>query len=185
MRNILFAFLFLLPALVRAQDTITYTFALDTISSDSFFLLETVSRPQPGLPRPIETTTPYYFFSTEEFDRFILLLKNDSVALDQQVKYILDAKDAMKYKLARIQCLRDSVFKGYSCGTGVGSRMALAPPSETVETMQPTGYWMLYSDGQVEYLPDGTVPERGGRMLLPSGNSVRVMNRKTKKKNAN
>lgn len=172
MKNLLFSIVFLFSAALSAQDTIRYTYSLDTFGIDSFFLVETVNSPILGLPRGNEATTPYYFTDTAQFNTFINLLKGDSANIEQQFKSLSDYRYAWSYKISRLECLRDSVFLGLSCSGLIGSRMVTAP--QPVEEMQPEyGYWIIYTSGKRAYIPPDQEPASNGTILNKDGTTTR------------
>lgn len=168
-----------------SQDTITYTYTLDTIRSDSFFLVETIKYPSPGLPRGYEAKNNYFFTDTASFNVMIRALKSDSANISVQVDRLNDEKYAIQYRIARLECLRDSVFTGASCTGSIGSRTLLAPPTELMEAqaMQPDyGYWIIYADKTRAYIPPGAEPLASGTILYPGGGTRRFVKPKPKKK---
>lgn len=159
---------------LSAQDTIVYTYSLDTFGIDSFFLVETVKQPQTSLPRPVETMTPYYFRDTSELTAFINVLKADSAVIQRQFEILSDQKYAWTYKISRLECLRDSVFLGRSCGTSVGARMVAMPPPPEMQSAEPEyGYWIIYTNGKRAYIPPGELPALSGTILYPDGRTER------------
>lgn len=178
MKKTLIVFLVCVSHGLFAQDTITYTYSLDTFGVDSFFLIETIKAPQFGLPRGTETKTPFYFRDTSELTAFINVLKADSTVIEKQFKALSDQKSAWNYKIKRLECLRDSVFRGVSCEIGIGSRMAAMPPPEMQSAEPEYGYWIIYTNGKRAYIPPGNLPELSGTILWPDGRTERY--RKTK-----
>lgn len=152
MKKILFL-LFLMPLALFSQDSTTYTFRLDTFGVDSLFLVETVSTPQPGKPRPIETEYPTFFSDTAQLTAHIASMLSEYDVLTAQVTEISRRKAAWDYRYNRVLCLRDSVFYGASC-TGVGSRTVKAPPTGGNITLieNPGGFWVQYTGGTVEWV---------------------------------
>ncbi len=166
MKKILFLLL-LMPCHLFSQDSTTYTFRLDTFGVDSLFLVETVSTPQPGKPRPIETEYHTFFSDTAQLTAHIASMLSEYDVLTAQVAEISRRKAAWDYRYNRVLCLRDSVFYGASC-TGVGSRTVKAPPIgvyATCDTMvhsategtlifveNPGGFWVQYTSGTVEWV---------------------------------
>jgi hypothetical protein len=174
MNKILFSFLFSLSVgFVSAQDSIRYTYSLDTFGIDSFFLVETIVTPLSGLPRGTESLTPYYFTDTSQLTAFINVLKADSAVIQRQYDLLADQKYAWTYKISRLECLRDSVFLGRSCGTAIGARMVTAPPPVEEMKSQEVGYWIIYTTGKRAYIPPGEEPEANGTILNQDGTTTR------------
>lgn len=180
MKKILFALLLALSGTIQAQDSIIYTYSLDTFGIDSFFLVETVSTPQFGLPRPSETSTPIYFRDTSELTAFINVLRADSAAIQRQYEALSAQKYAWYYKIERLECLRDSVFLGISCGTSIGARMVTAPPPEAHEQSEPPGYWIIYTGGKRAYIRRDEEPAASGVILNHDGTTTRYRKPKAK-----
>lgn len=181
MKKTIFIFLVCVSHCLRGQDTITYTYTLDTFGVDSFFLIETVKTPQLGLPRGTEIKTPFYFRDTSELTVFINVLKADSSVIERQFKALSDQKAAWNYKIKRLECLRDSVFKGANCGGGIGSRMVAMPPPEMQSAEPEYGYWIIYTNGKRAHIPPGEEPELSGTILYPDGRTERYRKPKSVK----
>ncbi len=157
MKKLFLAILVVLPALVWSQtdtatiifplDTNAVSYNLDTLSSDSFFLVEVNTLKRVGAPRPLVTYNPIYFPNLAAFNGYIDALLVEADALVKQFEELERQKNVWGYKYSRIVYLRDSVFNGY---TGGGPKMATKPieiqqatsdpnPPKKVEKQPPAG----------------------------------------------
>lgn len=134
MKNGFYLFLLLFPKLANAQlDTATIVFqldtpivryTLDTFGIDSFFLIEQTSTPGAG-PRPSVLYTPIFFRDTTAFNQYIDALNEQLSQLAIQVEAIRLQKTVFGYRKARLEYLRDSIFRGV---TGVPEVRSVTPP---------------------------------------------------------
>lgn len=179
MKKILHILCFL-PLFAFGQDIATYTFRLDTFGIDSFFLVEVTTIPQSGLPRAIETEYPIYMTDTAQLSAYILSMDAEYGALVAQAADLSKRKEAWAYRHARVMCLRDSVFYGRSCGTGLGSRMVTMPNSATLDTMthsvyelnispEPPGFWVVYPSGGFDWVTGIEQAKQSGVILYRNG----------------
>jgi hypothetical protein len=180
MKKVIIALFSFFSLTLSAQDSIIYTYSLDTFGVDSFFLIETVSTPQIGLPRPSQTSTPIYFRDTSEMTAYINVLRADSAVIERQYAALAAQKYAWFYKIKRLECLRDSVFLGTSCGTSIGSRMVTAPPPEMQAQSEPEGYWIIYTGGKRAYIRRDEEPDASGVILNADGTTTRYRKAKSK-----
>jgi len=122
-------FILLLPTFCMAQSpTVAYT--LDTLAKDSFFLMETVTRPMSGSPRPQELTTSLLFRDTSELTAYVVGLKQQLAEMNTRIAHITGERDFLAAKIHVISGLQDSVF--FKSG-GVDDRSALPPPMQNVK----------------------------------------------------
>lgn len=135
MKRIFYLFVFaLLPKLATAQldtaiivfelDTPTVRYYLDTIRIDSFFLLEQTSSPGGG-PRPSVLYTPIFFTDTAAFNLYIDAIGEQITQLGNQFTLLKLQREVFAYRKARLEYLRDSIFRGV---TGVPEVRSVAPP---------------------------------------------------------
>ena len=179
MRKILFAIMFL-PLSAFGQDSATYTFRLDTFGLDSFFLVEVYTQPQAGLPRAIETEYPIYMTDTAQLSAYITSMEAEYDAITAQASELVKRKAAWDYRHQRVICLRDSVFYGRSCGTGIGSRMVTAPPVEA-QAVEPAGFWVVYPTGGFDWITGVEQAKQSGTILYRNGVTGELKKPKAKK----
>lgn len=187
MKHILFSILFF-PLAAFGQDSATYTLRLDTFGLDSFFLVETRSQPQSGLPRAIETEYPIYMTDTAQLSAYIVSMRAEYDAITAQVAELSKRKAAWDYRYNRVICLRDSVFYGQSCGTGIGSRTVKAPSIEAlvadtmylvsggnfyfVEDTSRPGFWVAYDSGGFDWISGIEQAKSNGTILHKNGTTA-------------
>lgn len=135
MKRIFYLFLLsLLPKLASAQidtaiivfqlDTPIVRYTLDTFGVDSFFLIEQTSTPGGG-PRPSVLYTPIYFNDTTALNQYIDAISEQINQLAIQFEALRLQKYVFGYRKARLEYLRDSIFRGV---TGVPEVRSVAPP---------------------------------------------------------
>lgn len=144
MKKLFLAILVVLPTLARSQtdtaiiifplDTNAVSYNLDTLSLDSFFLVEVNTIKRSGTPRPLVTYNPIYFSDTLAFNGYIDALLVEYDGLVKQFEELERQKNVWGYKYSRIVYLRDSVFNGY---TGGGPKMAAKPLEFQTTTTDP------------------------------------------------
>lgn len=202
MRKLLFAIM--LPLYAFGQDSATHTFRLDTFGIDSFFLVEIYTQPQGGQPRAIETEYPIYMTDTSQLSSYILSMQAEYAAISAQGLELAKRKAAWDYRYNRVICLRDSVFYGASC-TGVGSRMAKAPPVESstvldsmdtrikylvveleqegyiVIDQETQGFWVVYPTGGFDWITGVEQAKQSGTILYRNGATGELKKPKAKK----
>lgn len=136
--------LLLLPFSLSAQIDISY--AIDTVGGkDSFFLVETISRPIQGSTRPQSTTTSLLFRDTAEFGGYIVRLNEERATLSARVTQMQTQLSLLNSRISTITELRDSVMPIIAQRRGIAiGRTLTAPQLEKY-------YAPLYvgSDGQV------------------------------------
>lgn len=152
MKKILFALLLASTGASAQTDTFIVAFALDTFRIDSFFLVQRDSSFSATERRAVITERSLFFQDTSEFSTHIALVQGEYVNLAAQRTALSLRYDELGYRVARLQCLRDSVFYGGAC-SGIGARMMAMPPPEDLQPEQ-EGFWVLYPGGTVEWLYD-------------------------------
>lgn len=194
MKHLLFSILFF-PLCAFGQDSATYTFRLDTFGIDSFFLVEVYTQPQAGLPRAIETEYPIYMTDTAQLSAYIVSLRAEYDAITAQAAELAKRKSAWDYRYNRVICLRDSVFYGQSCGSGIGSRMVKAPPvwsvieHDTIDMNvkylvfepEPAGFWVVYPTGGFDWITGVEQAKQSGTILYRNGVTGELKKPKAKK----
>lgn len=143
-KNFYLFLLALLPKMASAQldtativfelDTPTVRYYLDTIRIDSFFLLEQTSTPGGG-PRPSILYTPIFFTDTAAFNQYIDAISEQINQLGIQFTALKLQMEVFAYRKARLEYLRDSIFRGV---TGVSEVRSVAPPPPTSPLRAPT-----------------------------------------------
>lgn len=113
--------------IVFELDTPTVRYYLDTIRIDSFFLLEQTSTPGGG-PRPSVLYTPIFFTDTAAFNQYIDAISEQINQLGVQFTALKLQREVFAYRKARLEYLRDSIFRGV---TGVPEVRSVAPPPPT------------------------------------------------------
>lgn len=145
MKRIFYLFILaFLPKLASSQvdtaiivfelDTPTVRYYLDTIRVDSFFLLEQTSIPGGG-PRPSVIYTPTFFTDTTAFNQYIDAIRDQVTQLGVQFTALKLQREVFAYRIARLEYLRDSIFRGV---TGVPEVRSVAPPPPTSPLRAPT-----------------------------------------------
>lgn len=123
--------LLLLPFSVSAQIDISY--AIDTVGGkDSFFLVETISRPIQGSTRPQSTTTSLLFRDTAELGGYIVRLNEERATLSARVAQMQAQLSLLNSRISTITELRDSVMPIIAQRRGMASpaqRSAQGPPT--------------------------------------------------------
>lgn len=182
--------LFFLSSLaVSAQDVTDLTFALDTLSVDSFFLIETTTFQAANAQRPTVFERPIYFSDTTAFNLYILSKAQRLTDLENQKAQIGVEYNEVTAQLTELENLRDSVFRG---ATGFGFLRQLQPMNSTPSTFSkssptsPTS-WFIYNDPKgsefgtwfVPYNPD--LPKKfDGYILKPDGTFEQVKKKRPK-----
>jgi len=133
-KNFYLFLLAFLPKMASAQldtaiivfelDTPTVRYYLDTIRIDSFFLLEQTSIPGGG-PRPAVIYTPTFFTDTTAFNQYIDAIRDQVAQLGVQFTALKLQREVFGYRIARLEYLRDSIFRGV---TGVPEVRSVAQP---------------------------------------------------------
>ena len=108
---------------VFAQDSTKITFALDTIRSDSFYLLETVTFQTEGALRPRTEVRPTYFTDTLAFSQYVTAFAQRIGSLERQKENLAVEYELVTAQATALSNLRDSVFRGE---TGFYIRPALS-----------------------------------------------------------
>lgn len=169
MRTTILAFFLFTASLSAQTDTFIVTFALDTFGIDSFFLVQRDSSFSATERRAVITERSLFFQDTAELSAHISLIQSEYTNLAAQRTVLSSRYGELAYRIARLQCLRDSVFTGAAC-SGIGARMVAAPPPEEAG---PPGFWVVYpSTAEVQYVYGIEEIKRDAVMLYPSGVSA-------------
>lgn len=120
--------------IVFELDTPTVRYYLDTIRVDSFFLLEQTSTLGGG-PRPSVLYTPIYFTDTAEFNQYIDAIGEQINQLGIQFTALKLQREVFAYRKARLEYLRDSIFRGVK---GVPEVRSVSQPPATAPLRAPT-----------------------------------------------
>ncbi len=130
----------MLPMRAGAQvDTAIVVFSLDTLSIDSFFLVRTDSIFTVSAQRPKILKEYRLFRDTAELNEFIAQTAAQFTTLTNQRDQIAREWARLDYEVKRLECLRDSVFRGQGC-TGIGARSIKLPSKFDIEDGVPKGY---------------------------------------------
>jgi len=131
MNKIVFLLVFL-PLATFAQVNISYS--IDTVGGrDSFFLVESVSRPIPGTTRPQQTTTSILFRDTAELTAYVAKLSDEKAALTTRIAQMNAQLQLLGSRITTIGALRDSVLPLL----GAQNRQVARPTAERIEVVAP------------------------------------------------
>lgn len=167
MKKILFALLLASTGASAQTDTFIVAFALDTFGIDSFFLVQRDSSFSATERRAVVTERSLFFQDTSELSNYIASVEGEYTNLAAQRTALSSRYSELGYRIARLQCLRDSVFTGAAC-SGIGARMVAAPPPEYLPP-EPEGFWVVYPDGAFDWVTGIEQAKRSGTILYRNG----------------
>lgn len=180
-------FLFLFLAFnAGAQDITDVVFDLDTLSIDSFFLVESKTFTADGSARSETHETPVFFSDTMAFNLYIDARKQRLADLLKQRNQIATEYIEVDAQITDLETLRDSVFRGVTFG-GFIRQLQPEPALSSTFSVSTATSWLIYEDPRgkafgtwfVPYKPDVPI-KNDGYLLKSDGTFERV--RKNQKK---
>lgn len=179
MKNIIFLFL-LLASAARAQYAASFVdYAIDSISTDSFYLRTRTITPVAGQPHK-DTTIQYQLFTdTSDFINLVADKYAEILTFRTRYQYLKDERDTLAARYNRLVALggtAESPFRAVQLPPELMKKKA--PPKEPEPTK---GFWVIAPGKKPEFMTAENEVTGPATILHPDGRKTEVKKtRKTK-----